>query len=132
MAIDNHITGSGNFVRIYEGILDSKAMIELPPSAIKGFLYMLRTKDIFNDHDIFHFTFEQAKRVGVCSSSDTFISIKKRLIAHGLIDQVCIGGMKSGSTFKLSGRWRLYGEENFINVEYKPGINHNNINKPKQ
>lgn len=132
MAIENHITGGGNFIRIYEGILDSKAMIELSPSAIKCFLYMLRTKDIFNDLDVFHFTFEQAKRVGVCSSSDTFVSVKKRLIAHGIIDQVCAGGMGSRSTFKLSSRWRLYGEENFVNVEYKDGINHNNVNKPKQ
>lgn len=129
MPKDNDITGDGEFYMFYLQLYNSKAVKTLSGTALKAFLCILMTKNLYDDHDTFTFTFEYAKMNKICSGSDTFVAIKKILVLHGLIDQVLIGGMKVRAKFKLSNRWRLYGEEGFEVIEYKPGISNDNLSE---
>lgn len=126
---DEYVTGGGPFYALHPELIQSPAVRDLSSTAYRLFIEMLMAKSYFDSNEIFTFTYEQAKRCHICSGTDTFVLAKKKLIENGLIDQVVLGGMKSYATFKLSGRWRLYGTSNFTQVEYKPGVSHDNLSK---
>lgn len=129
MPKDEYITGGGPYYRAHQELIQSEAVRDLSSTAHRLFTEILMSKNYFDDHEIFPFTFIQAKRCKVCASSETFTAAKKNLVENGLIDQIKVGGGRGMecAMFKLSGRWRLYGKENFIRVEYKPGVGFDNL-----
>ena len=114
------------FVPLPWQILNSKAYIELPFSACKALPYFLgKVKLRFGDPQRclaeFSFSYTEGKRFGFALA--TFSKVIQALVHFGFIDPVDKGGLrgdcKSNNLFKLSGRWKVYGEANFESMEWK-------------
>lgn len=108
-------------------LLNSPAYIALPASAAKALPYFLgKVKgDPFRDptrYDIeFSFSYGEAQRLGF--STATFHRVICQLVFHGFIDPIDKGGLRgvggSYSVFKLSERWKDYGNPGFEKVQWK-------------
>lgn len=106
-------------------ILNSCAFIELTPSAGKALPYfrgkglkIAYTKNEAENSAEFIFGYDEAERLGFATA--TFGRIIKNLVAHGFIDMAGYGGLrgfcKSYNKFRLSDRWRRYGQSDFVKV----------------
>jgi len=115
------------FVPIVWDILNSKAYIELPPSASKMLPYFLGKvqripyNDVGRYETTFSLTYSEAARLGF--GRTTFSNIIKSLMLFGFIDPVKKGGLRSfGNTkniFKLSKRWQQYGTAAFTAIKWE-------------
>jgi hypothetical protein len=114
------------FVPLPWQMLNSKAFIELPPSASKALPYFFgKVKLSFRDPQRyfaeFSFSYTEGKRYGFALA--TFSKVIQALVRFGFIDPVDKGGLrgecKSFNRFKLSKRWETYGTENFLPSEWK-------------
>lgn len=114
------------FVALLWGLLNSKAYIELPPSAGKILVYFLgkprlTPRDPRYHSTTFVFPYSEAKRYGFAKK--TYSDIIKDLVRLGFIDPVVKGGLRSGgksmSVFKLSERWKKYGRADFKEVAWE-------------
>lgn len=112
----------GRFFCVLHQLLDSKAFIELSPSAKACWLYFMKDKK--TDHHPIRvvLTFNQAVKAGVCKSPNTFNKLKRELVAHGLLDQIEVGGLNKPAAFELSDRWEMYGTDDFKEWTYKAGV----------
>ena len=114
------------FVPLLWQMLNSRAFIELTPSACKALPYFLG-KVKLQIHDIqryiseFSFSYREGKKLGF--SPATFSKVIQSLVHFGFIDPVDKGGLrgdcKTSNVFKLSRRWENYGTANFLNLEWK-------------
>jgi len=103
------------FVALTYNMLNSKAYIELTPSA-KGLLpyFLAKVKISFNDPErystTFTFTFPEANKYGFANA--TFSTAYRDLFKKGFIDIFALGGLrgdrKSANKYKLSRRWEDY------------------------
>ncbi len=108
-----------SFVALTWELLNSKAYIDLTHAA-KGalpyFLGKIKSHGLDRFDSNFSFSYSEAKRFGFARA--TFHRIICELIEKGLIDPVDRGGLRgaggSYSYFKLSERWRRYGENDFV------------------
>ena len=114
------------FVPLVWDILNSKAYIELPPSACKALPYFLgKVKLAFQDSQryllVFPFSYKEGNRYGF--SPATFSKVIQSLVHFGFIDPVDKGGLrgdcKSNNLFRLSRRWEAYPKPNFERLEWK-------------
>ena len=114
------------FVPFYWEILNSKAYIELPPSASKALVYFLgrvrlNIRDAQRYLTDFSFSYREGNRLGF--SLATFSKVIQDLIRFGFVDPVDKGGLrgdcKSNNVFRLSKRWEVYGKPNFELLEWK-------------
>ena len=114
------------FVALTWQMLNSKAYIELPPSACKALPYFLgKVKLHIQDPQRylteFSFSYREGNRYGF--SSATFSKVIQALVRFGFIDPVDKGGLrgncKSCNRFKLSRRWENYKTINFAPQEWK-------------
>jgi hypothetical protein len=114
------------FVAMTRELLNSKAYINLPPSAAKilpRFLDKVRCG--YNDparyQTTFVFPYSEATRLGF--GKTTFYNILKDLMQYGFIDPVRKGGLRSyGLTkniFKLSKRWERYEYADFHEIKWE-------------
>ena len=111
----------GSFVPLGRPLLKSLAFTSLSSSAKIAYPYFLYDKK--NDHeDKLILTFSQAKKFNICRSQSTFTKIKKDLVKHGFLDSFDGGGLNAPAVFKISNRWKRYGEEDFKELQYKPGF----------
>ena len=117
------------FVALPWDVLNSKAYIELPPSAAKALPYFFgKVKKVFDDParytEIFTFSYPEGKRLGF--SHTTFAKIIRDLEAPGFIDWVAQGGLrgkgKGYNRFKLTRRWENYEpkeQKKFVKPSFK-------------
>ena len=114
------------FVALPWQILNSKAYIELPPSACKALPYFFgKVKLAFQDAQRylaeFSFSYSEGKRLGFAFA--TFSKVIQALVHFGFIDPVDKGGLrgdgKSYNLFKLSRRWETYGSVNFVSLDWR-------------
>lgn len=114
------------FVAIPWDVLNSRAYIDLTPSAAKALPYFLgKIKISFSDpmrySQEFSFSYKEGKRYGFANGTH-FRNICQ-LMEKGFIDAVCKGGKRgvglSSSFFKPSQRWRQYGTEDFKLISWK-------------
>jgi hypothetical protein len=121
-------TGNNNlppFVPLLWATLHSKAYKDLPPSTAKLFPYFIgkvhvnpRNPEYYNT--TFTFTYSEAENYG-CSRR-TFYGVVSALMQYGFIDPVKRGGLRgmnmTSSIFKLSDRWKDYGNASFVEVRW--------------
>jgi hypothetical protein len=109
-----------SFVAFPWQLLNSNAYLALKPSSAKALPYFLgKIKVAFGDparyETEFAFGYGEALRLGF--SAATFHGIICDLIEKGFIDGISKGGLRGAggtySLFKLSERWRDYGEPGF-------------------
>lgn len=107
-------------------LLNSKAYIDLKPSASKALPYFLgKPHKNINDPQRYEaewkLTYGEAKRLGF--SSSTFSSIIKDIVAKGFVDPVDKGGLrgdsKSSNKYRLSKRWEKYGTAEFVPMDWE-------------
>lgn len=107
-------------------MLNSPAYIELPHSAAKALPYFLgkiktRLDDPNRFKTEFSFSYREGKRYGFAPA--TFSKAIQSLVAHGLIDPIDKGGLrsdcKSSNKFCLSFRWKDYGKPDFKPLNWK-------------
>ena len=119
-------TGNNNlppFVPLLWATLHSKAYKALPPSTAKLLPYFLGKVQVNPKHPeyynaTFSFTYSEAETYG-CSRR-TFYDVVSALIAYGFVDPVKRGGLRgmsmSSSIFRLSERWKQYGDASFVKL----------------
>ena len=114
------------FVPLPWQMLNSKAFIELPPSACKALPYFLgkvkiKFQDVQRYVSEFSFSYKEGNRLGF--SSATFSKVIQDLVHFGFIDPIDKGGLrgdcKSNNLFKLSRRWETFGSDKFEWLEWK-------------
>jgi hypothetical protein len=118
------------FAAITKEILDSRAYMELPPSAAKALPYFLykvgaKTLSALDDPERYRtdvtFTYKEAEALGFRRS--TFSNILKNLTGHGFIDPAYKGWLRgsghTSSRFRLSQRWQHYGTTAFKRVRWE-------------
>ena len=111
----------GSFVPLGRPLLKSLAFTSLSSSAKIAYPYFLYDKK--NDHqDEVVLTFSQAKNFKVCQSQSTFTKIKRELVKYGLLDPLDGGGLNAPAIFKVSNRWKRYGDEDFKELKYQLGF----------
>lgn len=111
----------GGFVYLQHILLDSEAFQTLSPVAKIAFWYFKR--DIKNGHQTeVSLTYSQARNKGVCRSPSTFDRAKRELVEKGLLDPLEPGGLNQRAVFKLSYRWKRYGQSKFEVMPYKTGV----------
>jgi len=107
-------------------MLNSSAYIELPHSAAKALPYFIgKVKGRLDDPERykteFSFSYREGKRYGFASA--TFSKVIQSLVAHGMIDPIDKGGLrsdyKSSNKFCLSFRWKNYGKTEFEALNWK-------------
>lgn len=114
------------FVALTWKLLNSKAYIDLKPSAAKALPYFLGK--IKAPHDAperyteeFPFSYTEAKRFGFAST--THSRDIAELVEKGFIDPAYRGGMRSfgltSNRFRLSRRWEDYGTPAFRGMSWK-------------
>ncbi len=112
---------SQNFVMLDRDILYGKVYTDLPHSAARLVPYFRGKVKCANQdnklyRETFEFTYREAKYLGF--SASTFSKGIKSLVSHGFIDRVrvgnCFGDVKNSSIYRLSQRWKLYGNPEFI------------------
>lgn len=107
-------------------MLNSPAYIELRHSAAKALPYFigkvrgqLDAPERFKTE--FSFTYREGRRYGFATA--TFSKVITSLVAHGLIDPIDKGGLrsdcKSSNKFTLSFRWKDYGKPEFKKLDWK-------------
>lgn len=120
---------SGNklppFVPMLWNLLHSKAYKALPPTAAKLLPYFLGKVQINPRHPeyystTFNFTYSEAENYK-CARR-TFYGVVSALIEYGFVDPVKRGGLRgmnmSSSIFKLSDRWKEYGNASFVEMRW--------------
>ncbi len=114
------------FVAIPWEMLNSRAYIDLKPSAAKALPYFWgkphkRFDDPAQYETEIRFSYPEGKRLGFASA--TFSKIIQELMAKGFLDPVDKGGLrgsgKSYNVFKISRRWERYGKEDFETVVWR-------------
>jgi len=114
------------FVALPWDVLNHRAYKELPPSSAKALPYFLgKPKKRFDDEEFYKtaikFSYREAKKDGFAAG--TFSKIIKALVAHGFLDPVDKGGLRSSgkgyNVFKLSLRWVDYGTEQFVSKQWE-------------
>jgi len=111
----------GGFVAMHHPLLDSVVYQVLSSTAKIAFMYFKR--DIKNwDQTEVSLTYSQAKNKGVCRSPSTFDRAKRELVEKGFLDPLEPGGLNQRAVFKLSYRWKRYGQSNFEVIPYKNGV----------
>jgi hypothetical protein len=107
-------------------MLNHPAYKQLPPSAGKALPYWLgKVKRPYNDRayytTVFSFSYAEAKRLGYAGG--TWSDVIEAVIKHGFVDPVSKGGLRgdgcSGNLFKLSKRWKEYGQPSFQWVSWR-------------
>lgn len=107
-------------------MLNSLAYINLPHSAAHALPYFLgKVKGRLDDPERFKaefsFSYREAKRYGFAPA--TFSKAIQALVAHGIIDPIDKGGLrsdyKSSNKFSLSFRWKNYGKAEFEALNWK-------------
>ena len=111
----------GSFVPLGRPLLKSLAFTSLSSSAKIAYAYFLYDKKNAHEDKVI-LTFSQAKKFNICRSQSTFTKIKKDLVKHGFLDSFDGGGLNAPAVFKISNRWKRYGEEDFKELQYKPGF----------
>ena len=111
----------GSFVPLGRPLLKSLAFTSLSSSAKIAYPYFLYDKKNAHEDKVM-LTFSQAKKFNICRSQSTFTKIKKDLVKHGFLDSFDGGGLNAPAVFKISNRWKRYGEEDFKELQYKPGF----------
>jgi hypothetical protein len=106
-----------------------KAYLDLPPSSCKELPFFLKKvkRKLFEPEryaDAFEFSYREANRYGFPISTHHRTILK--LMAHGFIDPVAKGGLKSEgrscNRFRLSERWRKYGTPEFMDIQWETFI----------
>jgi hypothetical protein len=106
------------FVPLPWELLNSRAYIDFPPSALKALPYFLgKIKLTWHDparySEIFTFSYPEGKKLGFAYG--TFSQVIDNLVKHGFIILVEKGGLrgkgKGYNKFRLSNRWKDYGSE---------------------
>jgi hypothetical protein len=115
------------FVPLTWEILNSRAYIELPPSAAKALPYFIGKNGKSQREEgadycgEIEFTYGEAIRLGFANR--TFSRVIQGLTTMGFLDPAAHGGLrgfcKSTNKFKLSLRWRDYGKPSFEKKEWK-------------
>lgn len=107
-------------------MLNSPAYINLPHSAAHALPYFIgKVKGKLDDPERFKaefsFSYKEGKRYGFASA--TFSKAIQALVAHGLIDPIDKGGLRSDykslNKFSLSFRWKNYGKPEFEALNWK-------------
>ena len=107
-------------------MLNSPAYIELPHSAAKALPYFIGKVKVKLDvperyTTEFSFSYREGQRYGFATG--TFSKAIQALVAHGLIDPIDKGGLrsegKSYNKFTLSLRWKNYGKPEFEALNWK-------------
>ena len=115
-----------SFAAILLEMLNSPSYIDLPHSAAKALPYFIvKVKTRLDDPQRysmeFSFSYKEAERYGFAPS--TFSKAIQALVAHGMIDPIDKGGLrsdcKSSNKFSLSLRWKLYGKPEFESLNWK-------------
>jgi hypothetical protein len=113
------------FVPMFWDTLHSKAYKALPPSTAKLLPYFLGKVQINPKHPeyykmTFSFTYSEALVYG-CSRR-TFYGVVSALVQYGFLDPVKRGGLRgmnmSSSIFRLSNRWKQYGNAFFVEMRW--------------
>ena len=111
------------FLPLALDVIESVAFRALPPSAAKGFIFFLRKpikeRIFYRDSRFytwqFEFSYTEAESYGFARA--TWNRVLRELLAHGFIDLVSKGDLKSrrpsSSKFVLSERWRNFGTSYF-------------------
>lgn len=115
------------FVPLTWEMLNSRAYKDLPASAAKALPYFIgKVKTGFNDPQRYSIEFSLSYREGQnCGfSSATFAKVIVELVAHGFVDPIDKGGLRSEggkalNLFSLSCRWKSYGLPEFKPVNWK-------------
>jgi len=110
----------GQFVPLQHNLLESLAFQSLSKSSKVGLIYFYKDKKSSHQETVV-LTYPQAKKYGVCSSPETFKTIKKALVEKGFLDPFEPGGLGKHSIFKISYRWKIYGTSRFEKIAFKPG-----------
>lgn len=114
------------FVPLTWEMLNHKAYKELPFAASKALPYFLgKVKMDYNAPNRltteFSFSYSEAKLLGFANA--TFSKVITDLVKYGFIDPKDRGGLRGEcrtySFFCLSERWKLYGQEGFLPVNWK-------------
>lgn len=114
------------FVAMPWDVLNAMAYRKLQPNASKALPYFFgRPKVSFADPQYlktaFPFTYPEAKKLGFAKG--TWARVLRDLVENGFIDPVSKGGLrgngKSASQFKLSDRWKQYGQHDFELIDLK-------------
>ena len=111
----------GSFVPLGRPLLRSLAYTSLSRSAKIAYPYFLYDKKNYHQDSVI-LTFSQARRFGVCQSPSTFTKIKRELVRHGFLDPVDGGGLNAPAVFKISLRWKRFGDGDFKEVPFRPGV----------
>ena len=107
-------------------VLNSKAYINLPPSAAKALPYFFgRPKVSFADRQYlqttFSFSYKEAEKLGFAPA--TWSKVLQDLVAFGFIEPTKKGGLRGNgkvcAVFHLSDRWKCYGQRDFVLVDFK-------------
>lgn len=115
-----------SFAAIFLEMLNSPAYIDLPHSAAKALPYFIvKVKTKFDDPQRysmeFPFSYKEAERYGFAPA--TFSKAIQALVAHGIIDPIDKGGLRSDgkslNKFCLSLRWKNYGKSEFESLNWK-------------
>lgn len=116
------------FVAVTWEILNSQAYKKLSPSAGKALPYFLgkHGKLYYKDGEqydaTFIFSYGDARNMGFASR--TFSRIITDLVAKGFVELAGYGGMRgfcnSHNKFKISNRWRQYGQQSFVPLKRYP------------
>jgi len=115
----------GGFVPLPWDILNSPAYTALKASACKILPFFLGKPKISLARSEcyemeFEFTYTEATSHGL--SNATFRDARNDLIAKGFIDPTDKGGLRgagrSSNKYRLSKRWKKYGQSDFENIDY--------------
>lgn len=100
MARKKKIDIPGGWFPVSKDMIRSDAFLSLSGNARLAYFYFL---DDFknNGQNKVSLTFEQAKKINLCKSKETFLKIKKELTDKGFLDSIDGGGMGRRAIFKL-------------------------------
>lgn len=116
-----YINKEDNSLCIAPELMESVAMYSLSKTAFKLFFMMISARE--NDISPIRtsISFLNSRRFNICTSSSTFVRIKKELVEKGLLNQISEGGAGLSAVFEFSDRWKLYGTNEFIDADYISG-----------
>jgi hypothetical protein len=118
--------GLSKFVATPWDVLNSPAYIKMKPSAAKALPYFLGEPKLpFSDPEYlrikFPFSYPKGKKLGFAKA--TWAIVLRELVENGFIDPVSKGGLrgngKTSSQFRLSDRWKKYGQHDFESIDLK-------------
>lgn len=114
------------YVALPWDLLNAPAYVKLPPSAAKALIYFRGKPQLFFLDKLylitdFVFTYPEAKKLGFAKA--TWAKVLRELVQFGFLDPVSKGGLrgygKACSQFRLSDRWKYYGQKEFENIDLK-------------